>query len=176
MLRDELASLRKKLDDYRAAESRGASVAVEMRREVAELSFVLGRQSAAGPGVVVTVAASPRRLVTPRAEDVSAVVNELWAAGAEAVSVNGVRVLAVEGFGGDSGGVRLRRQVLRDPFRIVAIGDPMTLESALLVHGGIIDGLDGVGLSVTLSRTAHLVVPASGTPATFRYGRPATSP
>jgi uncharacterized protein YlxW (UPF0749 family) len=148
----------------------------QMRREVTDLTFVLGRQPVGGPGLVVTVAASPRRVVTPQAQDLSAVVNELWAAGAEAMSVNGVRVLAVEGFAAARGGVRFRRWVLRDPFKIVAIGDPATLEGALLVRGGIVDGLDGVGLNVAISRSAHLDVPPSDVSMGFHYARPAGPP
>ena len=171
-LRDELTALRKRLDDYRAAEAGGETMAAQMRREVTQLRFVLGRVPAEGPGLVVTLAAAPQRVVTPQAQDVSAVVNELWAAGAEAISVNGARVLAVEGFAADPGGVRFRTWVLRDPFQIVAIGDPATLEGALLVRGGIVDGLEGVGLNVTLSRSTRLDVPASDAALNFRYAHP----
>ena len=175
-LRDELASLRKKLDDYRAAEAGGESMTDQMRREVARLWLVLGHQAVEGPGLSVTLAASPQRAVTPQAQDVSAVVNELWAAGAEAVAVNGVRVLAVEGFAADPAGARLRSRVVHDPFKIVAIGDPATLEGALLVRGGIVDGLEGVGLNVTLARSTHLTAPVSDTPLRFRYARPVGPP
>lgn len=175
-LRDELTALRKRLDDYRTAEAGGETITGQMRREVTKLGFVLGRVPVEGPGLVVTLAASPKRVVTPQAQDVSAVVNELWAAGAEAVSVNGARVLAVEGFASSQDGVRFRRWVLRDPFKIVAIGDPPTLESALLVRGGIVDGLEGVGLSVTLSRSTRLDVPASDASMRFHYARPAGPP
>ncbi len=175
-LRDELASLRKKLDDYRAAEAGGETMTDQMRREVVRLWLVLGHQAVEGPGLAVTLAASPRRAVTPQAQDVSAVVNELWAAGAEAIAVNGVRVLAVEGFAADPAGARLRNRVLHDPFKIVAIGDPATLEGALLVRGGIVDGLEGVGLNVTLARSTHLTAPASDVPLRFRYARPAGPP
>ncbi|HKX17138.1 MAG TPA: DUF881 domain-containing protein [bacterium] len=175
-LQDELTELHKRLDDYRAAEAGGETMTAQMRREVAQLWFVLGRVPVEGPGLVVTLAASPQRVVTPQALDVAAVVNELWAAGAEAVSVNGVRVLAVEGFAASQGGVRFRTWVLRDPFKIVAIGDPATLEGALLVRGGIVDGLDGVGLNVTLSRSDRLDVPATDASMRFQYARPAGPP
>jgi uncharacterized protein YlxW (UPF0749 family) len=176
-LRDELAGLRKKLADYRAAESGGATITDQMRREVRELWIVLGRRAVQGPGLVVTLAAPPQRIVTPQAQDVSAVVNELWAAGAEAVAVNRVRVLGVEGFaGGDADGVRVRDHVLHDPFRIIAIGDPATLEGALLIRGGIVDGLEGVGLNVTVARAATLRTPASDGPLQFKYARPAGPP
>jgi uncharacterized protein YlxW (UPF0749 family) len=175
-LRDELAALRKKLSDYHAAETGGETITDQMRHEVTDLWIVLGRRPAQGPGLVVTLTAPPRRVVAPQAQDVSAVVNELWAAGAEAVAVNSVRVLAVEGFAGDPAGVRLRKRLLHDPFRIVAIGDPATLESALLVRGGIVDGLEGVGLNVTVARSARLRIPAADAPLQFNYARPVGPP
>jgi uncharacterized protein YlxW (UPF0749 family) len=175
-LRDELAALRKKLDDYRTAEAGGQTITGQMRREVGELWIVLGRRPAQGPGLIVTVTAAPQAVATPQAQDVSAVVNELWAAGAEAIAVNDVRVLAVDGFSPDPHGTRTRGHVLRDPFRIVAIGDPATLEGALLVRGGIVDGLEGVGLNVTVARTASLRTPASDIPLRFTYAKPAGPP
>jgi uncharacterized protein YlxW (UPF0749 family) len=175
-LRDELAALRQKLTDYRAAEAGGETIADQMRREVTDLWIVLGRRPAQGPGLIVTLAAPPRRVVTPQAQDVAAVVNELLAAGAEAVAVNDVRVLATEGFAGDVAGVRVRDHLLQDPFRILAIGDPATLEGALIVRGGIVDGLEGVGLSVTLARSAYLRTPATDSPLQFNYAKPAGPP
>ncbi|HLW48938.1 MAG TPA: DUF881 domain-containing protein [bacterium] len=175
-LRDELAALRKKLSDYRAADTGGQTITDQMRREVTDLWIVLGRRPAQGPGLVVTLAAPSQRVVTPQAQDVAAVVNELWAAGAEAVAVNGVRVLAVEGFAGDPAGVRLRHRLLHDPFRIVAIGDAATLEGALLVRGGIVDGLEGVGLNVTVARSAYLRTSASDAPLHYNYARPVGPP
>jgi len=82
----------------------------------------------------------------------------------------------VEGFAGDPAGVRLRKRLLHDPFRIVAIGDPATLESAMLVRGGIVDGLEGVGLNVTVARSARLRIPAADAPLQFNYARPVGPP
>jgi uncharacterized protein YlxW (UPF0749 family) len=175
-LRDELAVLRKKLSDYRAAETGGETITDQMRREVTDLWIVLGRRPAQGPGLVVTLSAPPRRVVTPQAQDVSAVVNELWAAGAEAVAVNGVRVMAVDGFAADPEGTRVRNHLLRDPFRVAAIGDPATLEGALLVRGGIVDGLEGVGLNVTVARSPSVHTPATDAPLQFHYAKPAAPP
>jgi len=175
-LRDELADLRTRLDNYRAAEAGGESLTGQMRHEVAELWAVVGREPVRGPALVVTLSAAPRRAVLPQAQDVSAVVNELWAAGAEAMAVNGVRVRAVEGFGDGAGGVRLGTRVLHDPFRIVAIGDPATLEGVLLEQGGIVDGLEGVGLNVTLAQSAGVTLPASQVSLRFHYAHPAGPP
>jgi uncharacterized protein YlxW (UPF0749 family) len=175
-LRDELAALRKKLNNYHASDTGGQTITEQMRREVDDLWMVLGRRPAQGPGLIVTLTAPPRRVVTPQPQDVSAVVNELWAAGAEAVAVNNVRVLAVDGFADDPEGVRIRRHVVHDPFQILAIGDPATLEGALVVRGGIVDGLEGVGLNVTLARSTALRTPAADTALQFTYARPAGPP
>jgi len=176
MLRDEVASLAAKLAAYRAAEARGRSVALEMQQELAGLRVQLGLTRVRGPGLVVVVAAAPGRLAVPQAQDLSSVLNELWAAGAEAAAVNGVRVLATTGFVPAAEGVRAGGRTLRGPYTIAAIGDAAAMEGALLVRGGPVDGLRGVGLAVTLAARPDLVLPAYATPAGFRFARPATPP
>jgi DNA polymerase-3 subunit alpha len=64
-------------------------------------------------------------------------------AGAEAVAVNGQRVTATTGFG-----------------QVVAVGDPATLEGALNIRGGLVDGVRALGLSIAVKRQADLTVPA----------------
>jgi len=175
-LRDEVMTLQAKLDEYRAAASRGESLTGQMRRDVAGLRAVLGLTRLRGPGLRVILAGSPQRLATPQAQDVAGAANELWAAGAEAVAVNGLRVLATEGMVPDRRGIRIRDRVLFEPYVIVAIGDPVALEGALLVRGGLVDGLEGVGITVTLSRLPDVTLgPYTGT-LRLRHARPTAPP
>jgi uncharacterized protein YlxW (UPF0749 family) len=176
MLRDEVASLQAKLDDYRTAEMRGQSLALDMRRELSDLRVDLGLTPVHGPGLVVVLAVGPTRLTVPQAEDVSGIVNELWAAGAEAVAVNGIRIMATSGVSGPSGAIRVAGRATPGPYSIVAIGDPAGLEDALSVRGGIVDGLRGVGLTVLLSRISDVRLPAYTGRLRFRLARPVGAP
>lgn len=172
VLRDEVAALRAKLDSYREAEARGRSLARQMRVELAALRGQLGLTPVHGPALVAVLGAAPGRLAVPQAQDVSGLVNELWAAGAEAIAVNGVRVLATDGFSAQGEAIRVGGWTLRDPYTIAAIGDANALEGALLGRGGLVDGLRGVGLTVLLSRVPDAALPASAGPAGFRFARP----
>lgn len=175
-LRDEIAALSAKLEGYRVSEARGETLTRQMRREAAELRETLGLTAVHGPGLGVTLAASPRRLAVPQASDVAAVLNELWAGGAEAVAVNGVRVLATEGVAQRGAGLAVHGRALADPYTIVAIGDPAALEGVLLVRGAVVDGLRGVGMTVTLRRLADTTVGPYGEAPRFRVARPARGP
>ncbi|WP_018724296.1 DUF881 domain-containing protein [Salinispora fenicalii] len=103
-----------------------------------------------GPGVTVELDDAPRRsdgsLPTGGATnddlvvhqgDVQAVVNALWAGGAEAMSIMDVRVLATSAVRCVGNTLLLHGRVYSPPFKIVAIGDPATLQRALAESEGV---------------------------------------
>jgi uncharacterized protein YlxW (UPF0749 family) len=174
----QVTDLRKQLEDYEAAASRGLSVAESMSKEVETLRIALGLKAMQGPGVTVRlddpqvqVRGGPPVVVTY--QDVVAVINELWAAGAEAIAINGQRIMATTGFGQVGGTVVVNLQRLSQPFAIDAIGDPATLQSALNIRGGMVEGLRALGLRITITRQERLLVTASKAPITFEYAQPA---
>ncbi len=176
MLRAEVARLESKLEEYRAARVRGRSLTQEMQAELAQLRESLGFVAVYGPGLTIVLKAPHNRIVTPQAQDLAGIVNELWAAGAEAVAINGVRLTASDGIAPKGAGVRMNGRVLRDPFSVTAIGDPEALEGALLVRGGPVDGLRGIGLTVTLQRRRNVVLPARAGKRTLRLAQPDEAP
>ncbi len=168
---------RRKLEVYERAASEGRSLAEAMGRELETLRIALGLKAMRGPGVVVRVA-DPK--TQPKAstpiivsyQDIVAVVNELWAAGAEAIAVNGQRLTATTGLSQVSGTVVVNLQRLTGPFDLVAIGDPATLDGALNIRGGLLDGLRALGLTITVTRRDNLTVPAYKGSFTFEHATP----
>ncbi|RKN46410.1 DUF881 domain-containing protein [Micromonospora endolithica] len=69
--------------------------------------------------------------------DVQAVVNALWAGGAEAMSIMNVRVLATSAVRCVGNTLLLHGRVYSPPFKIVAIGDPAALQQALADSKGV---------------------------------------
>ncbi|PWR07468.1 hypothetical protein DKT68_19090 [Micromonospora acroterricola] len=69
--------------------------------------------------------------------DVQAVVNALWAGGAEAMSIMNVRVLATSAVRCVGNTLLLHGRVYSPPFKIVAIGDPAALQQALASSEGV---------------------------------------
>jgi uncharacterized protein YlxW (UPF0749 family) len=134
-----------------------------------------------GPGLLITLAnADPTAGSDPvggtagdnpqgrvRDGDLQVVVNALWAAGAEAVSINGQRLgpLTAIRFAGEA--VLVDFRPVTNPYQISAIGDPQTLAGKFLADRLVIE-LAGVsktfGLRFDYARKDKLTLPAASTP------------
>jgi uncharacterized protein YlxW (UPF0749 family) len=122
-----------------------------------------------GPGVAVVLDDSPRRsgeggpnapdnddLVVHQG-DVQAVVNALWAGGAEAMSIMDVRVISTSAVRCVGNTLLLHGQVFSPPFKITAIGEPTAMHSALESAEGVRQFRDavadfGLGYQETVER------------------------
>jgi len=175
-LEAEVTRLRLDLQTYQRAASKGQSVTAVMSEELERLRLALGLKAMEGPGVTVAMRDAPSRAggtpVVVTYQDIVAVVNELWAAGAEAMAINVQRVTAATGFGQVGGTVVVNLQRLTAPFVITAIGDPATLEGALSIRGGLVEAMRAIGLSIVITRHDRVAVPASSGPGLFEHARP----
>lgn len=99
--------------------------------------------------------------------DLQDLVNGLWAAGAEAVDVNGQRLTALTAIRSAGDAVLVDFRPLSPPYVVRAVGEPAALELELL------DGPTGrrlttyaslYGLRLSLERADELVLPGAGTP------------
>lgn len=175
-LQAEIADLRGRLAEYETAAAQGRSSAETLERQVAAYRLVLGLTPVEGQGVVVRLSergeARGVGVAEVQAADLSGLVNELWSAGAEAIAVSGVRVLATTGFreapeGIVAGTVRLPRV-----YEIEAIGDPTVMKATLNLRGGYVEGLRSVGLLVEVKEQSRLQLPAYRGPLGFRSAKP----
>jgi uncharacterized protein YlxW (UPF0749 family) len=93
-------------------------------------------------------------------EDILKVVNELKAAGAEAVAVNDQRLTAITGISCSGPSIRVNKKALVPPLVITAIGSPETLEGALKMRGGVVEFLQFCGIQVSIKKLENIAVPA----------------
>ncbi|MFC0005095.1 DUF881 domain-containing protein [Micromonospora siamensis] len=94
--------------------------------------------------------------------DVQAVVNALWAGGAEAMSIMNVRVLSTSAVRCVGNTLLLHGRVYSPPFKIVAIGDPAALQRALASSKGVrwfMDAVEAYQLGYQ-ERVSTVTVPA----------------
>jgi uncharacterized protein YlxW (UPF0749 family) len=105
------------------------------------------------------------------------VIEELRGAGAEAISFGPVRISTDSAFapaaaGSGGGRVAVDGTVVSAPYRIAAIGDPKTLDTALNIPGGVAAVLRSAGGDLHVSEARNLVITATRTVPRFRYAVP----
>lgn len=180
-MRAEIADLRRAIaeEEQRAAADR--RVAATLTNELTSLRAAAGLTAVRGPGVTIVITDSRRplrpgedpNLVLIHYSDVRAVVNMLWAAGAEAVAVNDERIISTTGLSCVGTTILCNTRRMAPPYRIVAIGDPAALTAAAQARGGILAQLRTFEFPVTVTAGTDLVAPAYSGGFVHRYATPA---
>jgi uncharacterized protein YlxW (UPF0749 family) len=107
--------------------------------------------------------------------DIAAVVNELKASGAEAISVNGQRIVAVSPIRCVGPTIMVNFTPQSPPFIIKAIGNPKTLKTGVELPGGVTKDIVSYDPAMFTTQIAKqpLVVPAyAGGGTEPRFARP----
>ncbi|MEV8178583.1 DUF881 domain-containing protein [Cellulosimicrobium funkei] len=168
-LEDQVSSLEATRDELQSGSGRERA-ALELAEQQAEtLGILSGRLPAEGPGVQIEVVEGAEPL---KAFGLFNVLEELRNAGAEAMEVNGVRLVASSYFEDTSDGVVVDGQVISSPYRWTAIGDPSTLETALEIPGGAMASLRADGARTTVTQQDQAEVTATVEPRAPRYATP----
>lgn len=168
-LRQQIAALEQNLQQLRSSGNRSAAARSQARKESRALGILLGTLPAVGPGVIVTVT-DPAHGLT--GEDLLDVVEELRGAGAEAIQFGSVRVTTSTSFEGSGGTVTVDGTQLTAPYRVTAIGDPKTLDTALNIPGGVAATVRAAGGRLTVQELRKVDVSATRTLPRPRYAQP----
>lgn len=175
-LQAEVDQLRQKLTAYDTAAAQGRVSAQTLASEVEFYRMVLGLTSVRGPGVVVRLREQsvPGGVLAPavQPQDLSGLANELWSAGAEAIAINGVRLLATTGLRQDERGILAGIFRIQAPYQIQAIGNAQAMTATLNLRGGFVEGLRSVGLAVEVVQKDALTLAPFRGPLQFRFATP----
>ena len=179
-LEDQVAQLQGELAIYRDQAASGDEGSEALRQEVEQLEIAAGRTDVEGPGVTVILEDSSQSNVTGEEadylihdNDLLSVVNELRSAGAEAISLNGERILATSEVRCTGAVVTVNGRRYAAPYVIFAIGDPDTLYSALTMRNGVVDILSQWGITVRVTASDQLLIPAYSGTVDYQYAKPA---
>ncbi|WP_432560375.1 DUF881 domain-containing protein [Granulicoccus sp. GXG6511] len=132
----DVAALRAEVDELASR----AGDEPDMSGRVAETGGYTGTEPVQGPGYTViltdaptsvTVAGIDEDLLVVHQQDIQAVANVFWGAGAEAMTIQGQRVVATTGIKCVGNSVVLHGTPYAPPYVISAIGDPEQLSHAL---------------------------------------------
>lgn len=146
-----------------------------VEKEMESLKMGAGITPLEGPGIIITIDDSKRQskagenpnLYLIHDDDILKVINELWAAGAEAVSINEQRLIANSEIRCAGPTLSVNNTRYSPPYDIMAIGEPKGLETALKMRGGVVETLQFWGIQITIKRVDHVIVP--GYKGTFRF-------
>ena len=111
------------------------------QRRIQKLEDPAGLVPRTGPGVTVTLSDAPEEVINNTTrdlnylvvhqQDIQAVVNAMWKAGATAVTVQGQRVVTTTGIKCEGNAVQLQGVPYSQPYVISAVGDQTALLDAI---------------------------------------------
>jgi len=133
-----------------------------------------------GPGVAITVDdpiptdeySEEYSVIMLRYELLLSLVNKLKDAGAEAISINGQRIIATTEISLAGDNVNINTIPTAPPYIIKAIGNPDTIESTLTIRFGIIEQMKSYNLRITIVKLDEVEIPRYSGVLTYRYAEP----
>lgn len=176
-LNTEVADLQRTLAQLEASGTSDQAAIEDARARLAALSILIGTVAATGPGVTLTIA-DPAQGVAPEA--MLDVINELRAAGAEAMEIRGqesgrrisVRVGVDTWVVGSPGALVVDSTTMGPVYSVLAIGDPPTLAAAMNIPGGAMDSIERVGGTMVVEQSDRVDVTALRQPKERQYAQP----
>ncbi|MEE8162969.1 MAG: DUF881 domain-containing protein [Anaerolineae bacterium] len=166
-LREEMEALEEQLSEYQQATGRAMLGALV--QELNKIRIINGLVEVSGSGVEVTIDGPIGVL------DIQDLINELRNAGAEALTINGERLTLYSVIASTEDGVMIVNGMKPSrPYILQAIGQPETLETALLRRGGLIATLERNydGLAVSVIKRERMVLPVYKGAIEFVYASP----
>lgn len=146
------------LTKQRLQSGSNAEAIAQARTRLAALEVLSGTRAAVGPGLTMVIS-DPDEIIP--ASLLLDTIQELRDAGAEAIQIGRVRVVASTWFADrPAGGITVSGATLTPPFTVAAIGDPSTMRTALGIPGGVKDSITAAGGSVRISIGRKIVVSA----------------
>lgn len=166
----ELRSTRDELVSGRAGDA-AARKAAQSRLD--SLRVLAGTVPVKGPGISMVIADPGHKVSDAVLLDA---LQELRDAGAEAVQIGPVRVVASTSFTtSKEGRIMVDGTAVNPPYRILAIGDAHTIAAAMDIPGGIAETVRQLGATPTVTPSTSIRITALQTPREHRYAHPVPS-
>ncbi len=157
---EKIEDNQKKIDEYKESDNEEIEANQLVDTELKNANQLLGLTDVSGEGVIITLDNTKEAIYT--SENLRSLINELKYAGAEAISINGNRVINLTDiitidtrfivmYGGN---VRIQA-----PYIVKAIGDRKYLTSTLnLKNSGFVDLMKSSGLSITVEESSNIEI------------------
>ena len=169
-LQKDLTEYKERVEKMAKEQAEGLSSSKRLNDTLTEAKLLAGIVAVQGSGIIVTLSDSKQldkgekdpdtiENFLVHDNDIKAVVNELFAAGAEAISINNQRLIASSSIRCVGPAIMVNSVPVSHPFVIKAIGKPNELASALSLPGGPAEPLFLMEM-LNITKSAHIVIPA----------------
>jgi uncharacterized protein YlxW (UPF0749 family) len=173
-----IADLEKRIFEYENAARDEGKINDTMFKELERARVLAGLTELEGAGVIVTVNIVPVNdwgetgiVRNVYYEDLLMLVNELNAAGAEALAINNERIISTTEIRNAGDYIVINTNRHSTPFEIKAVGNPETLEASLKLLGGVADTL-GEELEIKIRREQKIRIPKYNGSLQYDYAVP----
>ena len=189
----KIADLQSRLSKYQQAAAEENGNAKLLSADLQKANLLAGTVAVSGQGVIVTLRDSSKAPPKPadmsqesyielvrsyliHDQDIQAIINELRAAGAEAIAVNDQRVVATTAVRCIGPSVLVNNVTTNgSPVRIQAIGDRETMSTALTMKGGVAEQYNVLDPAmISLEKKSNVTLPAFAGAMPLRFAQPAS--
>ena len=162
-LKEQYEESQEIVEEYKTSSSSNDALIASMKSELDKANVLAGLSDVRGEGVVITLKDSTDTELSVEAglvhdTDLTAIVTELKAAGAEAISINGQRIIATTAIRCVGPTIQVNSVKVASPFYIKAIGNSKYLESALNIKNGVADSLKAYGIEVEIETDNSITI------------------
>lgn len=154
-LQERLEELEKENQTYARVKAGDSDAALQIQENLNKARIFAGLETVKGKGIIVTLDNNGSIYVEDY--DILDIVNELRATGAQAISVNNERIVAMTEIRGAGHYIMINGRQYKAPFTIKAISDPDDLERSLTLMGGVLEGMEEL-INVSIKKSDQIVI------------------
>lgn len=166
----QLTQSGKDLEQIRKQATQNDKTSSAKQNEITQNNMLLGNYEVQGPGVEITLTDNNTGISKDGMEvidlsqlvvhynDLLEVINALNNANAEAISVNGQRIVPTTAITCEGNVIKINGQRVSSPFTIKAIGSPGLLYGSMSMIGGYLYWMENEGVLVDIKQSDNVVV------------------
>lgn len=155
-LQERLQELEQENQTYAKVKAGDSEAAQQIQNNLQKARIFAGLETVKGRGIIINL--DNNGLVLVKDYDILNLVNELRASGAQAISVNDERIVAMTEIREAGQYIVINGKQMSAPFVIKAIADPDELDRSLSLMGGVVEGLMEDMLNVSIKKADEVVI------------------
>lgn len=156
-LQDRLKELENENQTYEKAKAGSSEAAKQIQDDLQKARIFAGLVDVKGKGLIVTL--DNNADISVEDIDILNVINELRASGAQAISVNDERIVAMSEIRLAGQYIMINGKQMTAPYVIKAISDPDKLERSLRMIGGVLEPIENLMIKVSTKQSDNILIP-----------------